>query len=63
MIETGKIINGDCIEEMAKLPEGCIDLIVIFVSVFLSYILSTLLNSNNNCLGFIEPYNIKSSHV
>ena len=28
MIETGKIINGDCIEEMAKLPEGCIDLIV-----------------------------------
>jgi site-specific DNA-methyltransferase (adenine-specific) len=28
MIETGKIINGDCIEEMSKLPEGCIDLIV-----------------------------------
>ena len=28
MIETGKIINGDCIEEMAKLTEGCIDLIV-----------------------------------
>ena len=28
MIETGKIINGDCIEEMAKLPEGCSDLIV-----------------------------------
>jgi site-specific DNA-methyltransferase (adenine-specific) len=28
MIETGKIINGDCIEEMAKLPEGCINLIV-----------------------------------
>lgn len=28
MIETGKIINGDCIEEMTKLPEGCIDLIV-----------------------------------
>jgi site-specific DNA-methyltransferase (adenine-specific) len=28
MIETGKIINGNCIEEMAKLPEGCIDLIV-----------------------------------
>ena len=28
MIETGKIITGDCIEEMAKLPEGCIDLIV-----------------------------------
>jgi site-specific DNA-methyltransferase (adenine-specific) len=28
MIETGKIINGDCIEEMDKLPEGCIDLIV-----------------------------------
>jgi site-specific DNA-methyltransferase (adenine-specific) len=28
MLETGKIINGNCIEEMAKLPEGCIDLIV-----------------------------------
>jgi site-specific DNA-methyltransferase (adenine-specific) len=28
MRETGKIITGDCIEEMAKLPEGCIDLIV-----------------------------------
>jgi site-specific DNA-methyltransferase (adenine-specific) len=28
MIETGKIINGDCIEEMSKFPEGCIDLIV-----------------------------------
>ena len=28
MIETGKIINGDCREEMGKLPEGSIDLIV-----------------------------------
>ena len=28
MIETGKIINGDCIVEMNKLPEGSIDLIV-----------------------------------
>ena len=28
MIETGKIINGNCIEEMSKLPEGCVDLIV-----------------------------------
>jgi site-specific DNA-methyltransferase (adenine-specific) len=28
MIETGKIINGDCIEVMGTLPEGSIDLIV-----------------------------------
>ena len=28
MIETGKIINGDCIEVMKTLPEGSIDLIV-----------------------------------
>lgn len=28
MIETGRIINGDCIEEMSKLPEGVVDLIV-----------------------------------
>jgi len=28
MIETGKIINGDCIEVMKKLPEGSVDLIV-----------------------------------
>jgi site-specific DNA-methyltransferase (adenine-specific) len=27
MIETGKIINGDCIEVMKTLPEGCIDLL------------------------------------
>ena len=28
MIETGKIINGDCIEVMKTLPEGSIDLVV-----------------------------------
>jgi site-specific DNA-methyltransferase (adenine-specific) len=28
MIETGKIINGDCIEVMKSLPDGCIDLLV-----------------------------------
>jgi len=28
MIETGKIINGDCIEVMKNLPEGSVDLIV-----------------------------------
>lgn len=28
MIETNKIINGDCIEVMKTLPEGCIDLVV-----------------------------------
>ena len=28
MLETGKIINGDCIDEMSKLPESSIDLIV-----------------------------------
>jgi site-specific DNA-methyltransferase (adenine-specific) len=28
MIETGKIINGDCIEVMKTFPEGCIDLMV-----------------------------------
>lgn len=28
MIETGKIINGDCIEVMKSLPEGSIDLVV-----------------------------------
>lgn len=28
MIETGKIINGDCIEVMRSLPDGCIDLLV-----------------------------------
>ena len=28
MIETGKIINGDCIEEMKILPEGEVDLVV-----------------------------------
>ena len=27
-METNKIINGDCVEEMAKLPESSIDLIV-----------------------------------
>jgi site-specific DNA-methyltransferase (adenine-specific) len=27
MIETGKIINGDCIEVMKTLPEGCVDLL------------------------------------
>ena len=28
MIETGKIINGNCIEVMKTLPEGSVDLIV-----------------------------------
>jgi len=28
MIETGRIINGDCVEVMKTLPEGCIDLVV-----------------------------------
>lgn len=28
MIETGKIINGDCVEVMNTLPEGCIDMVV-----------------------------------
>ena len=28
MMETNKIINGNCIEEMSKLPENSIDLIV-----------------------------------
>ena len=28
MIETQKIINGDCIDVMSKLPENCIDLMV-----------------------------------
>jgi site-specific DNA-methyltransferase (adenine-specific) len=28
MIETGRIINGDCIDEMNKLPESSVDLIV-----------------------------------
>jgi len=28
MIETGKILNGDCIEVMKTLPEGSVDLIV-----------------------------------
>ena len=28
MIETGKIINGDCVEVMKTLPEGSIDLVV-----------------------------------
>jgi site-specific DNA-methyltransferase (adenine-specific) len=28
MIETGKIINGDCVEVMKTLPDGCIDLLV-----------------------------------
>ena len=28
MIETGKIINGDCIEVMKTLPEGSVDLVV-----------------------------------
>ena len=28
MIETNKIINGDCIEVMKTLPEGCVDLVV-----------------------------------
>jgi len=28
MVETGKIINGDCIEVMKKIPKECIDLIV-----------------------------------
>jgi site-specific DNA-methyltransferase (adenine-specific) len=28
MIETGKIINGDCVEEMRKLPESSVDLLV-----------------------------------
>jgi len=28
MLETNKIINGDCVEEMGKLPEASIDLVV-----------------------------------
>ena len=28
MIETNKIINGDCIDVMSSMPEGCIDLMV-----------------------------------
>jgi len=28
MIETGKIINGDCVEVMKSLPDGCVDLLV-----------------------------------
>ena len=28
MIETNKIINGDCVEEMGKLPESSVDLVV-----------------------------------
>jgi site-specific DNA-methyltransferase (adenine-specific) len=28
MIETGKIINGGCVEVMKSLPDGCIDLLV-----------------------------------
>jgi hypothetical protein len=28
MLETGKIINGDCIEVMKTLPDGCVDLLV-----------------------------------
>jgi len=28
MIETGKIINGDCVEVMKTLPDSCIDLLV-----------------------------------
>ena len=28
MIETGKIINGDCIEVLKTFPESCIDLVV-----------------------------------
>ena len=28
MIETSKIINGDCVEEMGKLPESSVDLLV-----------------------------------
>ena len=27
-METGKIINGDCIEVMKTLSDGCIDLVV-----------------------------------
>jgi len=28
MIETGKIINGECVEVMRTFPEGCVDLVV-----------------------------------
>jgi site-specific DNA-methyltransferase (adenine-specific) len=28
MVETGKIINGNCVDVMKTLPEGCVDLIV-----------------------------------
>jgi len=28
MIETGKIINGDCVEVLKSLPDGCIDMVV-----------------------------------
>jgi len=28
MIETGKIITGDCVEVMGTFPEGCVDLVV-----------------------------------
>jgi len=28
MIETGKIITGDCVEVMKTLPEGCVDMVV-----------------------------------
>lgn len=28
MLETGKIINGNCLDEMSKFPEGSVDLVV-----------------------------------
>jgi site-specific DNA-methyltransferase (adenine-specific) len=28
MLETNRIINGDCVEEMGKLPESSVDLVV-----------------------------------
>jgi site-specific DNA-methyltransferase (adenine-specific) len=28
MIETNKIITGDCVEVMKTLPEGCVDMVV-----------------------------------
>ena len=28
MVETGEIINGECVEVMKTFPEGCIDLVV-----------------------------------
>ena len=63
MIETGKIINGDCIEVMKTLPEGSVDLICTSppygVGIAYDVNLPSSLKYNSGTLEFMLNYCFK----